>query len=868
MNNKIIISIFFLFQLAYAQNSAEYNQYNPPDTSITASKSVSDEFEEVYLSFDYLRIVNRTLVVNYNKIFFLPIGEIFDLLLINYSIDKQNDVIKGFFIYPENEYEINFKDLTFKNSNNEFSFSNNDFVKKEFEYYLSSDFFNKAFGLSFSVDLSNLKLNLIASDVLPVQSKYLREKKYKYFSRSEDLDIYPLLFPIDRYFLSGGFIDYSLTGSYAQQNMPTYNYVFGIGLEIFGGDFQSSVSGYTIENATTTSEFQYRWRYVLNKNQYLSQISVGNLFSTGINSQTYYGLQITNRPFEQRATFEKFLISDQTEPGSTIELYINNQFVDHTGTDAAGNFHFWIPLTYGSSFVSYKYYGPNGEVKIVDRYYQIPYSLNPPKEFNYTIDFGEIENTSTKFTSASAIYGISDWLSNTIGAEYYEDNLYDKPVLFNSLTARLSSSYLINVLTASNAFSRVSANAIYASLTSINLAYTKYESSSLYNPTKINNEINSTLNLPIYFDDNPLNIQVNGDYRDFSSSKMYSLRISSSKNIGSFTPTLVYNLRKYESENFISNQTYLSAGFIYSLGKLPWDINFLHGVLINSGTNYNYNSQKIESYFVSLASNLTNSIRLQFDYEKNLTINSTNARMQIFLELPFTRSYSVVGKDYLTTNVRGSILFNDLQSQINFFNREQIGRAASIFRMFIDENANSIYDDGEQLINLAKINIESLNSNIRSGDGKTQINDLNPYSTYKVKIDETTLEDPSFTPKNKLFSFEASPNTVKNIDVPFYGANEVNGNIQRISGDIKSPIPGIKIHIEGIDNDQNITINTFSDGSFYYFGLNPGKFKIYVDKNQVEYINCISEPSELTLDIEASGAGMSIENINFELRSK
>ena len=79
---------------------------------------------------------------------------------------------------------------------------------------------------------------------------------------------------------------------------------------------------------------------------------------------------------------------------------------------------------------------------------------------------------------------------------------------------------------------------------------------------------------------------------------------------------------------------------------------------------------------------------------------------------------------------------------------------------------------------------------------------------------------------------------------------------------------GIKVYIEGIDNDQNITVNTFSDGSFYYFGLRPGKFKIYLDKNQLEYINCMSEPAEILLEIDASGAGKSFEDLNFELRSK
>jgi hypothetical protein len=824
--------------------------------------------EEVFLSFNYMGIINRTLVVNYNTNYLLPIGEIFDLLLINYSIDKDDDIIKGFYIYPENEYEIDLKELTFKSSTLKFTFSKNDYLKKEFEYYFSTGFFNNAFKLSFSVDVSNLKLNLISDIILPVYSKYLRDERYKYFTKDKDLDRYPLLYPIERSFFKGGFMDYSLTASYTKQQNTIYNYRMGLGLQLFGGDLETSFNGYTNENITFNSDFNYRWRYVLDKNKFLTQVLVGNLLGTGINSQTHYGLQISNRPFEQRETFEKFLISDQTLPGSTIELYLNNQFIDHTATDAAGNFHFWIPLAYGSSFISFKFYGPNGEIKIVDKYYQIPYSLNPPGEFNYTVDFGKIENSKTKYVNASGIYGINDWLSNTLGTEYYEDNLFNDPIIYNSLTCRLSSSYLINIFTAPKAYYRLSASAIYPSLTSINFSYTNYESHLLYNPTNIKQDITTAFNLPLYLDDTPLNVQLNSEYQDFPSSKVYGLRIGLSKNISSLTPTLVYSFRQFKSDKFLFNNNNFSAGIIYSIGNLPWNINFFNGLLLYSGTTYDLALKKFDSYFISLAANLTNSIRLQFDYEKNLSINTTNARMQIFLELPFTRSYSVVGKDYFTSNIRGSLIFNDSQNQINFFNREQVGRAASTFRMFIDENANGDYDNEEQTITPENINIESFGSNFRVGNDKTNINDLNPYSVYNVKIDETTLIDPLLTPKDKLFSFEANPNSVKNIDIPFYGSNEVNGSVKQISGNISSDAAGIKIHIEGIDNDQNIMVSTFSDGSFYYFGLRSGKFKIYVNKNQLEYLKCISEPLERVLEIEVSGSGNSFENLNFELHSK
>jgi hypothetical protein len=851
-----------------AKNNLRALEYLPSDTIITSKENIKNEFEEVFLSFSYYGIVNRTLTVNYNGIFFLPIGEIFDQLLINYIIDRQKDIIRGFYTYPDNKYEINFRDCTFKSTKIEFKFSNSDFLIKELEYYLTPDLFNRAFQLSFSVDISNLALNLVTTDVLPIYSKYLREQKYNYLPKESELEKYPMLFPRDRSLLRGGFFDYTFSGSYSKNYLPFYSYNLGLGAELLGGDLRTSVNGYSIENAQTNSEFDYRWRYAFDKNNMISNISVGNLISNGISSYTFEGLQISNQPLEQRETFMKYLISEQTAPGSTVELYINDQLVDQTGTDAAGNFYFWIPLIYGSTFVKFKYFGPNGETQIVDRYYQIPYNLNPPNEFNYTINLGKVKNTNKNYFLVSSIYGINDWLSDEAGVEYLNDVIFDKPVFFNSLTTRISSSYLLNFFTAPNTYYRASANAVYPSLTSINLSYTIYESNLLYNPVKIKDEINSSLYLPIYFDESPLNIQLYGNYQNLSASKSYDLRMSSSKNFGSLTPTLSYNFRQIEEPTSILKQSYLSAGAIYSIGFLPSSINIFRAILITSDLTYNFNRQKLDSYFISIASNLTNTIRLQFDYERNLTFNVANARMQIFLELPYTRANSTFGKDFFNANLQGSVLLNNTSGQINFFNREQIGRSATSIRMYIDDNASGTFDEGEIPITNAKIDIASLSSNIRIGNEETDVHDLNPFTTYKVKIDESGLENPLFTAEEKIFSFEAGPNYVKNIDIPFYSASEISGNVYRYLGDIKSPFPGAKVHIEGIDNDQNLTVNTFSNGSFYYFGLRPGKFKILLDKNQLEYINCISEPAEIVLEIEASIEGKFIENINFELRQK
>jgi hypothetical protein len=227
-----------------------------------------------------------------------------------------------------------------------------------------------------------------------------------------------------------------------------------------------------------------------------------------------------------------------------------------------------------------------------------------------------------------------------------------------------------------------------------------------------------------------------------------------------------------------------------------------------------------------------------------------------------------MGRDYFTTSLLGSVLYNPASNQFDFFNREQIGRTVSSFRMFVDEDGNGKFDENEQLINGGRIKIQSANSNIRVVKNETLVRDLNPYTMYNIQIDESNVKEPLYTVKDKMFSFEAGPNYVKNIDVPFYAVSEVSGYVVRRLETTNLPLAGVKVHIEGVDNDQKVIVNTFNDGSFYYFGLRPGTFKIYVNKGQLEYLNYEAIPGEYVLKIGLVGSEKPFENLNFDLYKK
>ena len=151
---KIILTIgFFLIELnnlfGFSINSTAvisvkdslYNEFESySDTTKTSGvKSNQNAYEEAYLAFNYLGIINRTIVVNYDGNFYLPLREIFQQLLIDYQVDKQSEVIRGFYIYPDSLYEIDFKNLEFKSYKTEFTFSENEFIKTDLDYYLGGE---------------------------------------------------------------------------------------------------------------------------------------------------------------------------------------------------------------------------------------------------------------------------------------------------------------------------------------------------------------------------------------------------------------------------------------------------------------------------------------------------------------------------------------------------------------------------------------------------------------------------------------------------------------------------------------------------------------------------------------------------------
>jgi len=132
-------------------------------------------------------------------------------------------------------------------------------------------------------------------------------------------------------------------------------------------------------------------------------------------------------------------------------------------------------------------------------------------------------------------------------------------------------------------------------------------------------------------------------------------------------------------------------------------------------------------------------------------------------------------------------------------------------------------------------------------------------------VDVSGVRNPLWMPKNPVFTFIADPNRYKAIDVPFFVAGVVEGNVVRRIGSEDRPVAGLKVHLHGLDSDVQMDLPTFSDGSFYHMGLTPGRYEVQVDSMQLAILGVTARPATRIFTVHETPSGDVVEGLDFVL---
>ena len=381
-----------------------------------------------------------------DNILYLPITDLFNFLKIRNIPSAGLETIKGFFINPEAEYEISRDENRIKYQDKTYELNKGDLIRTETNLYLLSDYFRKIFGLNCIFNFRNLSVTLTSDLELP----YIREMKQDEMRRNlsrlkgeikADTNIgrtYPLF--------KLGMADWSAIATEEINGTSETRLNLSLGSMIAGGEMTSSLY-YNSNSSYTEKQQHYLWRFVNNDFKPLRQVIAGKIATKAVSTiySPVIGVQLTNTPTTYRRSFGTYRLSDRTDPGWVVELYVNNVLVDYTTSDASGFYAFDIPLVYGNSIVNLKFYSPWGEERTREQNITIPFNFLPHKVFEYSVGAGIVEDTlASRFSRGSFNYGLTKNLTIGGGAEYLSSVSSGEFMPFVNASLRLTNNLLLS----------------------------------------------------------------------------------------------------------------------------------------------------------------------------------------------------------------------------------------------------------------------------------------------------------------------------------------------------------------------------------------------------------------------------------------
>ena len=837
--------------------------------------------EEVMLAFRYPAIGGvyiSSILNDKTKQTYLPVTELFNLFQIVYQPELDNFTIRGSYLNPDNPFVINLSKMQIQLGKEIFPITPDDFRIGAMDYYLSPAIFEKVFGLIFTANIDYLTLTLVTEKKLPVQEKAEREEQRNKMSADQTIrQDYPLAYKRSRKILGGAVVDYALNGIYTG-NSQSLSYTFTGGMEFLGGDIQGIVIGSKAVNVPNYLQASgLRWRFVVRDNAYFSSFTAGQLSTTGLLGKQIRGIAITNDPVEPRRNFDTYVFDGHTEPESEVELYLNDRLIGYMRADELGYYRFNVPISYGTSRLTTRVYTPSGEVKMIDRELQVPFTFLPKGVVSYHLQGGTVENTSTELSKETYIghgdvaVGITKWLTASLGADYFAEKIWSAtPFFYGSVSSRIAKQYILTADIAPDNYYRLSGSVMYPSDLSVNLIYTHYPHSGTFNVLGASDDIAGNLYIPIRVFGLNTGLRFGGQHTQLSGSTITKYNIDFSSKIWQF------NLRMNYRHSFIrigslmfTNEQSLTTSLTYTIARTPGVPVYVRGMFIRAQAMYDFRNARFVESDIQLSRTLFRNGRLNVNLGYNFQQKSMVSEVGFTLDLNFVRSTttfnSLGSATALRQSLNGSIGVDARNVRIEMSNREQVGRAALSVVSYVDNNNSGTYDKDDEILPYNSVVLDDPATARVGNDGVLRLSQLQSYYRYNLKVNRNAIANPTLVPQKSEFSFVTDPNQYKRIEIAFYRGGVIDGKVYVDKAAGVQGQGGLRLVIKGDSSNYEQTIRTFADGGFYAMDIPPGKYTIDVDPTQLGFLRVTNPKGALKIEIQALSQGDYIEGLEMHL---
>jgi hypothetical protein len=826
-------------------------------------RAQDDDYEEISIflrvqqigGFDMSGIFHYTA----NK-FYLSATDLFTVLRINQETHPGFDSITGFFIDENNRYVIDYPNRQIRIGPATHNFNEDEMLKTETGLYLFVGVYGRAFGLHCSFNFRAMSVEVRSDIELPAIREMRLKQMRQNIERLRGEVTVDTTIPRKYHLFNFGMLDWSINSTQVTGKTTDTRILTGVGAELLGGE-ATVLLNYSTRDGYNDRNQQFWWRWVDNNANIFKQVRAGRI-SPGTIASVYdpvLGVTATNAPTKYRRSFGEFTLTDFTEPGWTVELYINNVIVDYVTADASGFYSFDIPLVYGNSDVLLKFYGPYGEERTNERTINIPFNFLPSGEVEYTVSAGVVQDTNNSIVSRGLInYGINRFVTVGAGLEYLSslEDGSEIPFLRGSVTPHpnilFTGEYNHGVVSKAKLNYRNRANMLfefdYAN-------YVKEQQAIRFNYLE---ERKLTVAVPLRF---PF-------FRGFT-------RMALKQNV---YEALTYNTAEFTLSSFVgpvnANLTafanWIDGSEPFISSNLAAGVRLGRGFNIRTQTQFDVSNSDIISYRIEVEKRVSKNGYFSATFEENLRASSASVSASFRYDLPFAQtnvSNRYGNKVFTTTQgARGSFAFGSGNGYIHTDNRSALGRGGITMIPFLDINHNGIQDEGEPLVDGLSARLNGGRVLTRVDDTLTRIIELEPYTSYLLELQEVGLENIAWQIKHKAISVNVDPNQFKTILIPVLPMGEINGTVYVQRDRALRGIGRILVNIYNENGELVKKIMTESDGYFTFLGMVPGNYYAEIDQGQRRRLKMTSRPEKLDFVIEPSEWGDIIDGLDFVLR--
>jgi len=788
---------------------------------------------------------------------FLPVLELFRFLQIKAEPSVTLDSISGFIGKEEYRYLIDnhYKKIFFRGK--DFSIAENQSMNTGDDLYIDSRLFGEIFGLHCKFNFRNLSVTIKPDFELPVIRKMRIEQFRKNIKQLRGEVEADTTLKHQHELWKFGMMDWAATSTQSTDSKTSSQFWLRTGAEALYGETNLQLY-YSSLNEFTNRNLQYYWRWVDNQNKVIRQVRAGRISPMSISSiyNPITGISITNASTLYRRSFGEYTISDYTEPGWTVELYVNNVIVDYQIADASGFYKFNIPLVYGASEVMLKFYGPYGEERIQRIFLNVPFSFLPPGELEYTVNSGLVlDDKNSHFERADVKYGVKRYLTIGGGFEYLSSIVSGKEIPFINASVAPVRNLLISSEYAKGVQTKLLANYRLVSGSSFELKYTHYVPGQQAVRVSYLEDWQATLSMPVRFP-------------KFSA---YS-RLSYRRNV---YKTTTYNIASITLSSYIKKlNASISAyanwmdgddPFIYAnigLGLPQWK-----GFTSRVQSQINFSDNRVISLRAEIEKRILQQGYLSLMGEENFQSKYRAISLSFRWTVPFSQvnlATRLSNNEFMITEgAQGSFAFGSGKGYVHAEDRPSVGMGGLSIISFIDLNHNYKRDSGERLVKGLAMRINGGRVIQGEKDSIIRVVGLIPYTDYILTIDEKSLEEISYRIAHKVIRIYAEPNQFKKIEIPVLPMGEINGWVLRKDGTGQRGEGHIIIDIYSSIGKKIASTITERDGAFSYLGLPPGHYIARLDSAQVAKLGIVSSPSEIPFEIKPDVLGDVVYDLNF-----